>query len=217
MSFVITAPEFVTAAATDLARIGSAVNAASAAASAPTIEVLAAGGDEVSEAVAALFGKYGQVYQALSAQASAFHDQFVQTLAGGAAQYAATEAAGISPLQPLVDALNAPFQAALGRPLIGNGANAAPGSGKDGGAGGILWGNGGNGGSGLDGTGQNGGNGGAAGLFGNGGAGGAGAWSATGNGGAGGNGGAAGLLWGRAGNGGTRGFAFFPGASCTRP
>ncbi|MGB9307116.1 MAG: PE family protein, partial [Mycobacterium sp.] len=129
MSFVIAAPEFLTAAATDLAGIGSTVSVASAAASAPTVAVLAAGGDEVSAAVASLFGAHGQAYQALSAQASAFHEQFVQTLTGGAAQYAATEAASVSPLQPLLDLLNAPFQAALGRPLIGNGANAKPGSG----------------------------------------------------------------------------------------
>ncbi|MGV7835604.1 PE family protein, partial [Mycobacterium kansasii] len=88
------------------------------------------------------FNGHGQSYQALSVQAEAFHQQFVQTLAAGAGQYAAAEAAAVSPLGPLLDLINAPFVAALGRPLIGNGANAAPGSGKDGGAGGILWGNG---------------------------------------------------------------------------
>jgi hypothetical protein len=62
MSFVIAAPEFLTAAATDLANIGSTVSAASAAASAPTVAVLSAGGDEVSAAVAALFGAHGQAY-----------------------------------------------------------------------------------------------------------------------------------------------------------
>ncbi|MGA7055186.1 MAG: PE domain-containing protein, partial [Mycobacterium sp.] len=43
MSFVIAAPEFVTAAASDLANIGSTLNAANAAATAPTTGVLAAG------------------------------------------------------------------------------------------------------------------------------------------------------------------------------
>lgn len=75
MSFVIAAPEFLTAAAMDLASIGSTVSAASAAASAPTVAILAAGADEVSIAVAALFGMHGQAYQALSVQASAFHQQ----------------------------------------------------------------------------------------------------------------------------------------------
>ncbi|KXN94486.1 PE family protein, partial [Mycobacterium tuberculosis] len=175
MSFVIAAPEFLTAAAMDLASIGSTVSAASAAASAPTVAILAAGADEVSIAVAALFGMHGQAYQALSVQASAFHQQFVQALTAGAYSYASAEAAAVTPLQQLVDVINAPFRSALGRPLIGNGANGKPGTGQDGGAGGLLYGSGGNGGSGLAGSGQKGGNGGAAGLFGNGGAGGAGA------------------------------------------
>ncbi|COW22280.1 PE-PGRS family protein [Mycobacterium tuberculosis] len=169
MSFVIAAPEFLTAAAMDLASIGSTVSAASAAASAPTVAILAAGADEVSIAVAALFGMHGQAYQALSVQASAFHQQFVQALTAGAYSYASAEAAAVTPLQQLVDVINAPFRSALGRPLIGNGANGKPGTGQDGGAGGLLYGSGGNGGSGLAGSGQKGGNGGAAGLFGNGG------------------------------------------------
>jgi hypothetical protein len=45
MSYLIAAPEFVSAAATDLARIGSAVSSANAAALAPTSGVLAAGAD----------------------------------------------------------------------------------------------------------------------------------------------------------------------------
>ena len=73
MSFVIAAPEFLTAAATDLANIGSTIGAANAAAAAPTTSLLAAGADEVSAAVAALFGGHAQSYQALSAQAAAFH------------------------------------------------------------------------------------------------------------------------------------------------
>ncbi|MET2805003.1 PE family protein, partial [Mycobacterium tuberculosis] len=42
--------------------------------------------------------------------------------------------------------LNAPTQALLGRPLVGNGANGAPGTGANGGDGGILFGSGGAGG-----------------------------------------------------------------------
>ncbi|AMC60453.1 PE-PGRS family protein PE_PGRS47 [Mycobacterium tuberculosis variant microti] len=129
----------------DLASIGSTVSAASAAASAPTVAILAAGADEVSIAVAALFGMHGQAYQALSVQASAFHQQFVQALTAGAYSYASAEAAAVTPLQQLVDVINAPFRSALGRPLIGNGANGKPGTGQDGGAGGLLYGSGGNG------------------------------------------------------------------------
>ncbi len=39
--------------------------------------------------------------------------------------------------------MNTPTQLLLGRPLIGNGANGAPGTGQAGGAGGLLYGNGG--------------------------------------------------------------------------
>lgn len=43
MSFVIAVPEFLSAAATDLANLGSTISAANAAASIPTTGVLAAG------------------------------------------------------------------------------------------------------------------------------------------------------------------------------
>ncbi|WP_230871849.1 PE family protein, partial [Mycobacterium canetti] len=191
MSFLIASPEALAAAATDLTGIGSAISAANAVAAAPTTEILAAGTDEVSTAISALFGAHAQVYQALSAHAAAFHDQFVLTLTAGAGSYAAAEAAAASPLQALqlelLNAINAPTLALLGRPLIGDGADAAPGSGGAGGAGGILIGNGGDGGSGA--ANMPGGAGGAAGLFGNGGAGGTGGFGVTDTGGTGGAGG----------------------------
>ena len=148
MSFVIAAPEALVAASTDLASLGSTIGGANAAAAASTETVLAAGADEVSTAVAALFGAHAQSYQALSAQAAAFHEQFVQVLTAGAGAYVATEAANASPIQQLLNLVNEPFLVVLGRPLIGNGANGAPGTGAPGGAGGILFGNGGAGGSG---------------------------------------------------------------------
>lgn len=86
---------------------------------------------------------HGQTYQALSARAAAFHERFVQALATGGGAYAAAEAASVSPLQSALDLLNAPTQALLGRPLVGNGANGAPGTGANGGDGGILFGSGG--------------------------------------------------------------------------
>ncbi|MEK1205819.1 PE family protein, partial [Mycobacterium ulcerans] len=76
MSFVSVVPEWVAAAATDVAGIGSVVGAANAAAGATT-SVTAAAGDEVSVAIAALFSGHGQAYQTLSAQANAFHAQFL--------------------------------------------------------------------------------------------------------------------------------------------
>ncbi|MEK2533918.1 PE family protein, partial [Mycobacterium tuberculosis] len=96
--------------------------------------VLAAGADQVSVAIAAAFGAHGQAYQALGAQAATFHIQFVQALTAGAGSYAAAEAARAASItSPLLDAINAPFLAALGRPLIVNGADGAPGTGAAGG------------------------------------------------------------------------------------
>lgn len=126
MSFVIAVPEFLSAAATDLANLGSTISAANAAASIPTTGVLAAGADDVSAAIAALFGAHAQAYQTISAQAATFHAQFVQTLSAGAGAYANAEAANVQ--QSLLNAINAPTQALLGRPLIGDGADGtAPG------------------------------------------------------------------------------------------
>ncbi len=170
MSLMV-APELVAAAAADLTGIGQAISAANAAAAGPTTQVLAAAGDEVSAAIAALFGTHAQEYQALSARVATFHEQFVRSLTAAGSAYATAEAANASPLQALeqqvLGAINAPTQLWLGRPLIGDGVHGAPGTGQPGGAGGLLWGNGGNGGSGA--AGQVGGPGGAAGLFGNGG------------------------------------------------
>lgn len=149
MSFLFAQPEMLGAAATDLASIGSAISTANAAAAAATTRVLAAGADEVSAAVAALFSGHAQTYQALRTQAAAFHQQIVQTLTSTAGAYASAEAANVE--QQLLGAINAPTMALLGRPLIGHGADGAPGTGQAGGAGGILYGNGGNGGSGATG------------------------------------------------------------------
>ncbi|OOK69234.1 PE family protein [Mycobacterium kansasii] len=114
MSHLIAVPEIVAAAASDLENIGSSISVANAAAQWPTTAVLAAGADDVSAAIAALFSTHAQAYQTLSAQAAAFHAQFVRTLNAGAGSYAAAEAANASPLQPVVDAINAPTQALLG-------------------------------------------------------------------------------------------------------
>ncbi|MCW2662511.1 MAG: hypothetical protein JWP83_3663, partial [Mycobacterium sp.] len=170
MSFVVALPEMLATAATDVASLGSTLDAAHAAAAAQTTGVLAAAEDEVSAAIAALFSAHGQACQAAGARAAAFQNQFVQALTGGAQAYAGAEAANASPLQGVLDGVNAQFVAQTGRPLIGNGANGAPGTGQAGKLGGWLLGDGGAGGSGA--AGQTGGNGGAAGFWGSGGAGG---------------------------------------------
>lgn len=151
MSYLTVAPEALWSAAADVSGIGSTVRWANAEAAARTTALLPAGADEVSLAVAALFSGHAQAYQLVSTRLSAFHDQFVEVLASNATTYATAEAAFASPLRQLLDVVNAPTEALVGRPLIGNGADAAPGSGANGGAGGILLGNGGNGGSGADG------------------------------------------------------------------
>lgn len=56
MSFVVAAPEFVAAATTDLANLGST----NAAAAFPTTSVITAGADQVSAGIAALFGAHAQ-------------------------------------------------------------------------------------------------------------------------------------------------------------
>ena len=120
MSFVIVLPDVLGTAATDLAGIGSTLGAANTAAAAQTTGVLAAAQDEVSAAIAALFSAHGQGYQALGAQAVAFHDEFVRALSAGAGSYAAAEAAAASPLQSLIDLINGPIQAATGRRRVGS-------------------------------------------------------------------------------------------------
>lgn len=93
MSVMTVMPELVGQAAGQLQDIGSALRAAHAAAAGPTTSVAAAAGDEVSAAIAALFSGHAQQYQALNAQAAAFHAQFTSLLNAGAASYLGTELA----------------------------------------------------------------------------------------------------------------------------
>src|ERR1700722_4110606 len=99
MSYVIAAPEMMTAAATELRNIGSSLSAAHTVAASSTTAVVAAAEDEVSAAVALLFAGHGQRFQALSAHAAAFHAQFVQAMNSAGGAYAAAEAANAAPLQ----------------------------------------------------------------------------------------------------------------------
>ncbi|MCQ4365815.1 PE family protein, partial [Mycobacterium gordonae] len=169
MSFVNVLPAVLADAATDLAGIGFAVNAANQAAAVHTAAVLAAAEDEVSVAVAGLFEAHCRAYQSVGAQAAAFQGRFLGLLASGAGDYAAAEAAAAQPLQSVIGVINGQFVALTGRPLIGNGTNGAPGTGQSGTPGGWLVGNGGAGGSGTSSTTDDGGTGGAGavgGLFG---------------------------------------------------
>jgi hypothetical protein len=113
MSFVTTAPEEVQAAARNLEAIRSMLAQSSASAAAPTAGVVAAAQDEVSAAVAAMFGNFGQEYQVLSAQTQALHEQFVNLLNAGAAAYLNTEVANAE--QNLLGAVNGPVRGLLGQ------------------------------------------------------------------------------------------------------
>ena len=101
MSYVIAAPEMMTSAASDLAAIGSNVDAAHMVAAARTTSVIPAAADEVSAGIAHLFSQHAQDYHAVAGQAAVFHEQFVQHLTAGAHSYAATEAANAASLQHL--------------------------------------------------------------------------------------------------------------------
>lgn len=106
-------PEMMTTAAGELATIGSDLGAVHLAAAAPTTTLIPAAADEVSTAVAQLFSRYGTGFQALTGKASAFHDQFVQTLKSNASAYTGTEAANAAALKPAQGELAGLLQAAL--------------------------------------------------------------------------------------------------------
>ncbi|UGT91215.1 PE family protein [Mycobacterium ostraviense] len=123
MTHLIAALETMVSAATNAEQIGSAISAAGAAAAGSTTNVLAAAADEVSAAIAKLFGTYGQQLQAALTQATAFHDEFVQTLAGAATTYAQAEAANAAAVASALGGLNAQVQSLLA-PAVSNAATA---------------------------------------------------------------------------------------------
>src|SRR5271170_2109173 len=92
MEYLVTAPEILAMTATDVGEIRSAITDANASAAGPTTGMVAAAQDEVSEAIAKLFGGYGQQYQAVLTKAAAFHDEFTQALASAGNAYAQAEA-----------------------------------------------------------------------------------------------------------------------------
>ena len=93
MSFVTAQSETMAAAANALHGIGSVMVAQNAVAAPPTTAVTPAAADDVSALTATQFAAHAQLYQAVSAQAAAMHELFVNTLGASAQSYAATEAA----------------------------------------------------------------------------------------------------------------------------
>jgi PE family len=93
MLYVTTQPEALSATAANLAGIGAMMSAQNSAAAAPTTDVVPAAADQVSALAATQFAVHAQMYQAISAQAEAIHQQLVSTLENNATSYAAAEAA----------------------------------------------------------------------------------------------------------------------------
>jgi hypothetical protein len=123
-------PDIVSAAVPHLANIGATISDANAAAVTSTTEMLPAAEDEISAAIAGLFGTYAQDFHALAAQAAGFHNRFVQAVSASAGSYVAAEGANAAALvqivQPdLMGVVKAPAEALLGHPLIGTGSGMA--------------------------------------------------------------------------------------------
>ncbi|MBO0880180.1 MAG: PE family protein [Mycobacterium sp.] len=96
MSFLITHPETLSAAAGALAGIGDGMVAQNGAAAGPTGAVTPAAADVVSAMAAAQFATHAQLYQQVAGQAAIVHQQLVATLRTNGGAYAATEAANVT-------------------------------------------------------------------------------------------------------------------------
>ncbi|WP_109370739.1 PE family protein, partial [Mycolicibacter arupensis] len=92
MSFVKALPEAMTHAAGQLAGIGEALATENGAAAIPTTVIAPAGLDPVSALQAGVFTTYGTLYQSISEQAAAVHQQLVQVLGLNAGAYNTAEA-----------------------------------------------------------------------------------------------------------------------------
>jgi hypothetical protein len=92
MSFVTTQPESLDYAAGKLAGIGTSLAAQNASAAASTTGVAPAAADEVSALQATQFSAYGNLYQQISAEATAINEAFVQMLGLSGDSYGTTEA-----------------------------------------------------------------------------------------------------------------------------
>ncbi|WP_156766982.1 PE-PPE domain-containing protein, partial [Mycobacterium sp. E796] len=98
MAYALAQPQVMATAAADMAVIGTRLNDAAAATVGRTTGVLAAGADEVSAAVAALFSATGKEWQALLGRAAALNTEFASALTSAADAYANTEATGVAAL-----------------------------------------------------------------------------------------------------------------------
>ncbi|OBK24074.1 hypothetical protein A5634_04275 [Mycobacterium asiaticum] len=91
MSQLSVTPELLTAAAADLEKIASTIDAAHLAVSPSVLSVAPAAADEVSTSIAHLFSGHAQDYLTAAGSAATYQDQFVQNLATNATSYASAE------------------------------------------------------------------------------------------------------------------------------
>ncbi|QLL07918.1 PE family protein [Mycobacterium vicinigordonae] len=136
MSYVVAATDLLEVAASDLAGINTVLAEAASAAAVPTTGVIPAAADEVSQALAALFGNFGRQYQLMSAQAQTFHAQFVAMMNSGAGAYVSAELANAG--QAIANAVVAPVQSLLAGGLSGGGSAGSAAGGGSGLLGGLL-------------------------------------------------------------------------------
>lgn len=124
-SYVIAAPEAVALASADLTGIGKAIEGATAAAAPSTTGLVAAARDEVSAAIANVFGRYAHEFQALTTHAAQFHAHFGHALSTAGTAYATAEASNVDLLvrglqQQFFDqGFYSPFTYLTGQPLFG--------------------------------------------------------------------------------------------------
>jgi PE-PPE domain/PE family len=106
-------PQVLASAGADIDHIGSELRDAEALAASRTTGLIAAAQDEVSTAIANVFGRYGQAYQALISQAAGLHNQFSQTLGAAGSAYAQAEAVNATEVALVMGGTSNPF------PLLG--------------------------------------------------------------------------------------------------
>ncbi|QNI05869.1 PE family protein [Mycobacterium kubicae] len=102
-SYLIAVPDALAIASGDLTAIRETVTESAAAAAHSTTGIAAAAADEVSTAIAKLFGSFAEEFQTLSAQAAHFHAEFVRALDAAATAYVGAEAANLATLGALLN------------------------------------------------------------------------------------------------------------------
>ena len=111
MAYVLADPQVMTAAASDLATIGSNLSAARLVAATQTTSVIPAAADEVSAAIANLMSTHARAFQAIAQSASTFHQQFTHNINAAAASYSSAESGIAAELTPTFPSLSQFFQA----------------------------------------------------------------------------------------------------------